>query len=57
MNETGKKVFLEAFETKMHDKIEVKGKEISYYQLLESEIRAYQKYVMKDEKYKPYKYY
>ena len=45
------------YEEKLKSKITVKGKEISYYQLLESEVQSYKNFLLRDESYKPYKYY
>ena len=57
LNETGKKIFLQAFYTKLNSKIVVKGLEYTYRKLMENEIWQYQKFVIKNEPYKPYKYY
>lgn len=48
---------MQMYEEKLKSKITVKGNEISYYQLLESEVQAYKKFLLGDEQYKPYKYY
>lgn len=57
LNRAGKKIFIEEFEKKLSTKIVIKGKEYTYRQLMQSEIWNYQNYVVKAEKYKPYKYY
>lgn len=57
LSKEGKNVFLQMYEEKLKSKITVKGNEISYYQLLESEVQAYKKFLLGDEQYKPYKYY
>lgn len=57
LSKEGKNVFLQMYEEKLKSKITVKGKEISYYQLLESEVQVYKKFLLSEEQYKPYKYY
>lgn len=57
LNKAGKRIFIEAFENKMSAKIVVKNKEYRYWQLIENEIRSYQKFVVEAKTYKPYKYY
>lgn len=57
LSKEGKNIFLQMYEEKLKSKITVKGNEISYYQLLESEVQAYKKFLLGDEQYKPYKYY
>ena len=53
----GKKLFLQMYEEKLGNKITVKGKEMTYRQLMENEVRDYKRFLLKGEKYKPYKYY
>lgn len=48
---------LEEFEQKLDTLIVYKGKNISYRQLMRDEVLQFQKHVLVDEKYKPYKYY
>lgn len=57
LNEKGKRLFIESFNTKMAGKLNVKGKTMTYHQLIESEIRVYLHHIITGEKYKPYKYY
>ena len=57
LNQAGKKIFLQAFHSKLNSKIVVKGTEYTYRKLMENEIWNYQKFVMRNEPYKPYKYY
>ena len=57
LTKEGKKIFIQAYEEKMNSKIVIKGKERSYRQVTEHEVQAYKNYLMKGEKYKPYKYY
>lgn len=57
LNEAGKRIFIEEFESKMGKKLIVKGQEYTYRKLMEREIGNFQKYILKNEKYKPYKYY
>lgn len=57
MNKTGKRIFLEKFEEKLNSKIVVKNKSYSYKNLMIEEVRNYQKYILHNEKYTPYKYY
>lgn len=57
LNKEGKRIFIEAFEDKMAAKIVVKNKVYKYWQLIENEIRQYQKCIVSGGKYKPYKYY
>ena len=53
----GKNIFLQMFEEKLKSRITIKGKEMSYYQLLESEVQNYKNFILTGETYKPYKYY
>ena len=57
LNENGKRLFIESFNQKMASKLNLKGKSMSYHQLIELEIRTYLNHVLNDDKYKPYKYY
>ena len=54
---SGKKLFIEAFQTKMYSKLKQDGKQFTYNQIVEREIRNYQAYVREGKKYQPYKYY
>ena len=42
---SGKKLFIEAFQTKMYSKLKKDGKQFTYNQIVEREIRNYQSYV------------
>ena len=42
---SGKKLFIEAFQTKMYSKLKQDGKQFTYNQIVEREIRNYQSYV------------
>jgi CRISPR-associated endonuclease Cas1 subtype I-B len=53
----GKKMFIEKFEQKLADTLVVNGEKLTYQQLIRNEVYSYQRYVLKGEKYKPYKYY
>ena len=56
LNKEGKKIFIKVFEEKLADKIKMGDKMYTYKQVVEEEIRKFQRYIVKDEKYKPYKY-
>ena len=45
------------YEEKWKSKIAVKGKEVTYRQLMEKEVQSYKNFLLKSEKYRPYKYY
>lgn len=57
LNREGKYVFLNAFEEKLQSRISVDKQEYSYRQLVERELKLYQKYIRYDERYTPYKHY
>lgn len=57
LNEEGKRLFIENFEQKLDDKVFDGKKQISYRQLIYSEVLNFQQYIEKDIAYKPYKYY
>lgn len=57
LNRQGKKIFLKEFEQKLDTMIVIKGKSITYRQLMRNEVWQFQKYILSGEKYKPYKYY
>ena len=57
LNEEGKRLFIEYFEQKLDDKVFDGKKQISYRQLIYSEVLNFQQYIEKDIAYKPYKYY
>lgn len=57
LNKMGKRIFLEEFNKKLDSKIVVNEKSISYRQLMIDEVRHFQKGIIGEEKYKPYKYY
>lgn len=57
LTESGKRTFVIEFNQKMQDKLVIKGWEMSYQQLIQNEVRNYQKHLMNGSSYKPYKYY
>lgn len=57
LNKDGKRLFLEAFEKKLQDKLVVNGKKSTYRRLIENDVFGYQRYIMTRESYKPFKYY
>ena len=57
LSKEGKKTFLQTYEDKLNAKIIVKGKEMSYRQIMANEVQNYKNYILKREKYRPYKYY
>ncbi|MCR5530875.1 MAG: CRISPR-associated endonuclease Cas1 [Lachnospiraceae bacterium] len=57
LSEEGKRLFLSSFEEKLMDRLTVKEKSFTYIQLIENEVRAYQRFILQGETYKPYKYY
>lgn len=57
LNREGKRIFVEAFEEKMKTKVVIKGKMWTYRQLMVQEIYKFQQFVLKEEEYRPYKYY
>lgn len=52
-----KRQFIQEFHEKMMDQITVKNQKVTYHQLIMNEIHLYQKHILEEEKYKPYKYY
>ena len=56
LNKEGKRIFNKSFEEKLADKIKLGEKTYTYKQIIEEEIRKFQRYIVKEEKYKPYKY-
>lgn len=56
LNREGKRIFIVEFDEKLNDKIKVKEKNYTYRQLIEEEIRKFERYLLKGETYKPYKY-
>lgn len=56
LNKVGKRIFISEFEEKLKDKIKVKDRNYTYKQLIEEEIHKFQRYLMNNETYKPYKY-
>ena len=56
LSREGKNIFLQMYEGKVKEQDYDKRKEMSYYQLLESEVQNY-KNLFDWETYKPYKYY
>ena len=57
LNSEGKRIFVEAYEEKMETKVVIKGRMRTYRQLMVQEIYKFQQFVLKEEEYKPYKYY
>ena len=57
LSRQGKKTFLQTYEDKLNAKIIVKGKELSYRQIMDNEVQSYKNYVLRGERYRPYKYY
>lgn len=57
LSKNGKKKFLEEFEEKLNSTQTIDGKMITYKKLMEQEVSHYQKMILNDERYKPYKYY
>lgn len=57
LNEAGKKIFLSEFQKKLLTTIIIKGNTYTYQQLMENEVKNYEKFILKEEKYRPYKYY
>lgn len=57
LNREGKRIFVEAFEEKMETKVVIKGRMRTYRQLMVQEIYKFQQFVLKEEEYRPYKYY
>lgn len=57
LNDSGKRIFLEKFQEKMSSKIVIKNESLTYHQLMVNEVRNFTKYVLNNQKYKPYKYY
>lgn len=57
LSEAGKGIFIKKFEEKLSSVLVVRNKSCTYRKLIENELRLYQQYVLKDTKYKPYKYY
>lgn len=56
LNKAGKRIFISEFEDKLKDKIKVKDRNYTYKQLIEEEIHKFQRFLMGNENYKPYKY-
>lgn len=57
LSKEGKNIFIQMYEEKLKSKITVKGKEMTYRQLMEKEVQSYKNFLLKSEKYRPYKYY
>lgn len=57
LNKQGRKTFIEQFEQKLASTLVIEGNSYTYKQLMQREVTQFQKHVMNDEKYKPYKYY
>jgi len=57
LNNEGKRIFIEEFNEKLESKMVIHNKSVSYRQLLTDEVRHFQKSIIGNEKYRPYKYY
>ena len=57
LNIEGKRIVIEAFKKKLNSTITIKNYSYTYEKLLEREVKHYQKMIMDDQKYKPYKYF
>ena len=58
LNSLGKKIFLKEYYKKLDTKITIDNKQVTYRQLMVSEVYAYRSFVEgKSNNYKPYKYY
>lgn len=57
LNDKGRRIMIEAFQEKLADRINNDGRMVSYSGLLSQEVYNFQNFLMKGEKYKPYKYY
>lgn len=57
MNAEGKQIFLRMLEQKLYQKVNVKGRRLTYDTVMKYEVLNLQKHIEKGEKYKPYKYY
>ncbi len=57
LNKEGKQIFLEEFETKLAQRLNIRGQEYSYLQWMEQEVRRYLKFITEKEPYHPFKYY
>lgn len=57
LNQEGKEIFIEEFESKLSKKISIRGQEYSYLQWMEREVHRYLKFLVEDEPYHPFKYY
>ena len=57
LSKTGKRIFIEEFEEKLQDSLNIDGSRITYRQLMEREVMRFQRYILNGEKYRPYKYY
>lgn len=57
LNAEGKRLVISEFETKLSSPITIDGAKINYRQLMTNEVKNYQKYIVEDVEYKPYKYY
>ena len=57
LNKSGKRIFIEEFDRKLETVLTYKGRNVTYRQLMQEEVRQFQRYILSGEKYKPYKYY
>ena len=56
LNKTGKKIFLEELRGKLYQKVKMGKEYITYDAIMKKEVHKISRYVMYNEKYKPYKY-
>ena len=57
LNKEGKEIFLEEFDAKLAQRLNIRGQEYSYHQWMEQEVRRYLKFITENESYHPFKYY
>lgn len=57
LNKEGKRIFIEQLDSKMEQRIKSENRVITYRMLIRNEIKKLQNAIMKNAKYKPYKYY
>lgn len=57
LNKEGKQIFLEEFEAKLSQRLNIRGQEYSYLQWMEQEVLHYMKFITEKKPYHPFKYY
>lgn len=57
LNKQGKRIFIDRIENKLAQSIKVDNRVITYRMLIRNEVKKLQNPIIKNEKYKPYKYY